>query len=191
MHRSRISALGKVLLLAALLIVMTPAVSADEFKPIPAEDSHIIFRSKHFAGIVPQVYRRDFTHGFGEYVSYFKGGSQAQIYFVRVATNRYFPDRSMETPKKTIKSWDYFKNKEITWDISGKKGSSRGLFRYQKFLIGSEKRECVSFTSAWGVSIGDELGKTKIMHGYFCKPIGESLSTDEIRNLTRDIEIKG
>ena len=80
MHRSRISTLGKVLLLAALLIVITPAVSAYEFKPIPTENSHIIFRSKHFAGIVPEVYRRDSPHGVQEYVTYFKGtnpGSKA------------------------------------------------------------------------------------------------------------------
>ena len=190
MQRPRISALGKVFLLVMPLIVISATVRAGEFKPIPAGSSNINFLSKYFAGATPETFRSDSRTYFDEYAVYSKGQTLAEIYYIRLASNRYFHDHNLETPK-TIGTWNYFKDKEITWGISGKKGgSSIGLIRYQKFLLGSEKRECVSFTSAWGTSWGRNSGKTRQMAGYFCKPIGESLSAEEILNLTGDIKIR-
>lgn len=188
MQRPRILALGKVFLLVMPLIVVSATVRADEFRPIPAGDSHIKFPSKHFAGTTPKTFRSEIRHGFREYSTYSKGQTRAEIFHIRVTSNRYF--RALETPKENITAWNYFNDKEITWDISGKKGgASIGLIRYQKFLLGSEKRECVSFTSAWGTSHGGKAGKTRKMEGYFCKPIGESLSAEEILSLTGNIRI--
>jgi hypothetical protein len=188
MPRPKILALGKVFLLAMPLIVISATVSADEFKPIPAGDSHIKFLSKHFAGTTPKTFRRDTRNGFQEYSTYSKGQTRAEIFHIRTTPNRYF--RTLETPKENITTWSYFNDKEITWDVSGTKGgTSIGLIRFQKFLLGSEKRKCVSFTSAWGTSQGGRAGKTRKMEGYFCKPIGESLSAEEILSLTGDIRI--
>ncbi len=130
-------------------------------------------------------------NGYEEYASYFKAGGRAQIYYIRISTNRYFPDHTLKSPKETLGDWNYFNDKEITWGVSGKKGTSIGLFRYRKFLVEPEKRECVAFTSTWGSSRGVNAGKTKKMHGYFCKPIGQPLSIDEIKKLAKDIKFKG
>ena len=137
MPRPKILTLGKVFLLVMPLIVISATVRADEFKPIPAGDSHIRFLSKHFAGTTPKTFRSDFRDGFQEYSNYSKGQTRAGISHIRITPNRYF--RALETPKETITTWNYFNDKEITLDISGKKGgASIGLIRFQKFLLGSE-----------------------------------------------------
>jgi hypothetical protein len=134
MPRPKILALGKVFLLAMPLIVISATVSADEFKPIPAGDSHIKFLSKHFAGTTPKTFRRDTRNGFQEYSTYSKGQTRAEIFHIRTTPNRYF--RTLETPKENITTWSYFNDKEITWDgvgnvsrrKSGKDEEDGGIF---------------------------------------------------------------
>ncbi len=44
----------------------------------------------HLAGMTPEVYRRDTSHGFVEYIGYYEGGGRAEILFEQIAPNRYF-----------------------------------------------------------------------------------------------------
>lgn len=190
MHRVPASWFKPTILAAALLAGFAPQAVADEFTRIPKVESRIDFASQHFSGSAPAFYKRAILHGVSECAIYVKGGMQAAIQHTRLSTDYYFPEHRIREPKESLSMWPHFGGMSLAWGDAGEVVSSIGRVRYQRFEISEEKRACIAFTSAWGASVGEEMGRTRLMSGYFCKPGAEPLTNDQVAALVRKIRIE-
>lgn len=178
------------ILAAVLLAGFAPQAVAEEFTRIPKRESRIDFASEHFSGSEPAFYKRAIPHGVSEYAVFVKGGMQAAIHHVRLSTDYYFPEHRIRDPKESLSMWPNFDGMGLTWGDAGQVVSSLGRVRYQRFEISVEQRACIAFTSAWGASVGEEMGRTRLMSGYFCKPGAEPLTNDQVAALVHKIRIE-
>ena len=113
--------------------------------------------------------------------------AKAIVVYNKLSPGYHYRVRS--DPKKIIKGFKTFKDKELEFGKQGSTGNPTGRIEFRRF--GFEDIQCVGFTEYWGSSGGETTSVgTRLMYGYYCADPGQALADEAITAVVKGLDVK-
>lgn len=147
-----------------------------------------------FENVEPvRVSFQDMTE-FEEYTLFRSERGQSEILFVEVPERRTF-NYVLDFNKlvsSTVPMWRFNQNTELSFQPSRSITNRLGDFWMREYTQTGNGRACVGFVGAWDLNFSDpQIRPTKALFGYYCRPRGVELTSEDAENFIKSIDIRG
>lgn len=171
-------------------VTPTPATKISGVTPTEVK---IFFNAPEFQGTAPQ--RASYLDDWDveEYTLFEGGGAVAEVIYAAVNIDGYFI-LALDYPftvADSIKTWNFAKQQTLTMGPVNRVTTGLTDIFYRPFQISGTNRSCFGFSADWDlVSFDPESRSGQAMFGYYCAPLGKTLSNDHIATLLDSIHVR-